>query len=74
MRCWMPRWVIFQSFADDQWSPPEPTVAAVSPATSRSWLLDVAESAYNFTAGGVAGAIGAFAVFPIDMVSREIGF
>ncbi|KAL1256029.1 hypothetical protein QQF64_014090, partial [Cirrhinus molitorella] len=39
---------------------------------SRSVLLQVAESAYRFTLGSVAGAVGATAVYPIDLVKTRM--
>ncbi|XP_026087371.1 calcium-binding mitochondrial carrier protein Aralar2 isoform X2 [Carassius auratus] len=39
---------------------------------SRSVLLQAAESAYRFTLGSVAGAMGATAVYPIDLVKTRM--
>ncbi|XP_043073727.1 calcium-binding mitochondrial carrier protein Aralar2 isoform X2 [Puntigrus tetrazona] len=39
---------------------------------SRSFLLQAAESAYRFTLGSVAGAVGATAVYPIDLVKTRM--
>ncbi|KAI4897209.1 hypothetical protein NFI96_015913 [Prochilodus magdalenae] len=39
---------------------------------SRSVLIQVAESAYRFTLGSVAGAVGATAVYPIDLVKTRM--
>uniref|UniRef100_A0A673JS99 Calcium-binding mitochondrial carrier protein Aralar2-like n=1 Tax=Sinocyclocheilus rhinocerous TaxID=307959 RepID=A0A673JS99_9TELE len=39
---------------------------------SRSVLLQAAESAYRFTLGSVAGAVGATAVYPIDLVKTRM--
>ncbi|XP_069373023.1 electrogenic aspartate/glutamate antiporter SLC25A13, mitochondrial isoform X2 [Paralichthys olivaceus] len=39
---------------------------------SRPVLVQVAESAYRFTLGSVAGAVGATAVYPIDLVKTRM--
>ncbi|XP_072532225.1 electrogenic aspartate/glutamate antiporter SLC25A13, mitochondrial [Salminus brasiliensis] len=39
---------------------------------SRSVLIQVAESAYRFSLGSVAGAVGATAVYPIDLVKTRM--
>ncbi|XP_038581281.1 calcium-binding mitochondrial carrier protein Aralar2 isoform X1 [Micropterus salmoides] len=39
---------------------------------SRPVLIQVAESAYRFTLGSVAGAVGATAVYPIDLVKTRM--
>uniref|UniRef100_A0A8C8F3E9 EF-hand domain-containing protein n=1 Tax=Oncorhynchus tshawytscha TaxID=74940 RepID=A0A8C8F3E9_ONCTS len=39
---------------------------------SRSVLLQVAESAYRFSLGSIAGATGATAVYPIDLVKTRM--
>ncbi|XP_070535510.1 LOW QUALITY PROTEIN: electrogenic aspartate/glutamate antiporter SLC25A12, mitochondrial-like [Ptychodera flava] len=41
-------------------------------AVHRSPLLAVAESAYRFLLGGIAGATGATAVYPIDLVKTRL--
>ncbi|XP_059174413.1 electrogenic aspartate/glutamate antiporter SLC25A13, mitochondrial-like isoform X3 [Physella acuta] len=40
--------------------------------TERTMLLQVAESAYRFALGAVAGATGATAVYPIDLVKTRL--
>ncbi|XP_010885386.1 calcium-binding mitochondrial carrier protein Aralar1 isoform X1 [Esox lucius] len=40
--------------------------------SSRSVLLQVAESAYRFSLGSIAGATGATAVYPIDLVKTRM--
>lgn len=37
-----------------------------------SWLTQVAQSAYNFALGSVAGAFGATVVYPIDLVKTRM--
>ncbi|XP_051992405.1 electrogenic aspartate/glutamate antiporter SLC25A13, mitochondrial-like [Xyrauchen texanus] len=39
---------------------------------SRSVMIQAAESAYRFTLGSVAGAVGATAAYPIDLVKTRI--
>uniref|UniRef100_UPI00398F320F electrogenic aspartate/glutamate antiporter SLC25A12, mitochondrial-like n=1 Tax=Pristiophorus japonicus TaxID=55135 RepID=UPI00398F320F len=41
-------------------------------ATSRPLWLQAAESAYRFTLGSIAGAVGATAVYPIDLVKTRM--
>jgi len=66
----MPRWVWKWGIeADGQWSPPATTVASTGPTTPTSALSEIAGGVYDFVQGGIAGAVGAFVVFPIDLVS-----
>ena len=41
-------------------------------ATARSFLHDVLESAHHFALGSIAGAFGAFMVYPIDLVKTRM--
>ncbi|KAI0490925.1 mitochondrial carrier domain-containing protein [Xylaria cf. heliscus] len=41
-------------------------------STAQSALMQVAESAYSFLLGSVAGAFGAFMVYPIDLVKTRM--
>ncbi|XP_019713155.1 calcium-binding mitochondrial carrier protein Aralar1-like [Hippocampus comes] len=43
-----------------------------TPESSRPIWLQVAESAYRFTLGSIAGATGATAVYPIDLVKTRM--
>uniref|UniRef100_A0A8C0ZZ71 EF-hand domain-containing protein n=1 Tax=Castor canadensis TaxID=51338 RepID=A0A8C0ZZ71_CASCN len=43
-----------------------------SPGVGRPIWLQIAESAYRFTLGSVAGAVGATAVYPIDLVKTRM--
>uniref|UniRef100_A0A8D2AFH0 Solute carrier family 25 member 12 n=1 Tax=Sciurus vulgaris TaxID=55149 RepID=A0A8D2AFH0_SCIVU len=43
-----------------------------SPGLGRPVWLQIAESAYRFTLGSVAGAVGATAVYPIDLVKTRM--
>merc|ERR1719418_41459 len=47
-------------------------VKAVSTPEERSSLMAVLESVYRFTLGSVAGAAGATAVYPIDLVKTRM--
>ncbi|XP_067852073.1 electrogenic aspartate/glutamate antiporter SLC25A13, mitochondrial [Heptranchias perlo] len=40
--------------------------------TTRSLLINVAESGYRFVLGAIAGAVGATAVYPIDLVKTRM--
>jgi hypothetical protein len=44
-------------------------VVSTTSVTPTSALADIAGGIYDFVQGGVAGAVGAFVVFPIDLVS-----
>jgi solute carrier family 25 aspartate/glutamate transporter 12/13 len=38
-------------------------------------MVDFFQSVYNFGLGGIAGGIGAFVVYPIDLVkTRSVGY
>ncbi|GFR64060.1 calcium-binding mitochondrial carrier protein Aralar1, partial [Elysia marginata] len=41
-------------------------------ATERTYLMQIAESGYRFTLGSIAGATGATAVYPIDLVKTRL--
>ncbi|XP_014665799.1 PREDICTED: calcium-binding mitochondrial carrier protein Aralar2-like [Priapulus caudatus] len=47
-------------------------VQAVSDPSERSFLIQVLENAYRFTLGAIAGAMGASAVYPIDLVKTRL--
>ncbi|WVQ62044.1 uncharacterized protein L199_000178 [Kwoniella botswanensis] len=61
----------FQALLDAKWQPPE---AAVQPqvTASRSVLSQLGQSAYGFFLGGIAGGIGAYVVYPIDLVKTRL--
>merc|ERR1712142_903192 len=45
---------------------------AVSSPEDRGVLVQILESAYRFTLGSIAGATGATAVYPIDLVKTRM--
>ncbi|KAL6715916.1 mitochondrial aspartate-glutamate transporter agc1 [Lecanora helva] len=47
-------------------------VANKAMSTTRRWLHNVLESAHHFALGSVAGAFGAFMVYPIDLVKTRM--
>ncbi|KAI1262459.1 mitochondrial carrier domain-containing protein [Xylariaceae sp. FL1019] len=67
----------FAKVLDPQWTSrgvSDDSVAAANKAktTTQSALLKVAESAYGFVLGSLAGAFGAFMVYPIDLVKTRM--
>ncbi|XAO23161.1 hypothetical protein I312_101939 [Cryptococcus bacillisporus CA1280] len=62
----------FQALLDAKWQPPE-TAGTKQPSTiSGGFLAEAAQSTYNFIQGGIAGGIGAYAVYPIDLVKTRL--
>lgn len=51
---------------------PLPTIAQKRVAGSESFLHDIAISAHHFALGSIAGAFGAFMVYPIDLVKTRM--
>ncbi|CAG0896587.1 unnamed protein product [Darwinula stevensoni] len=47
-------------------------VKAVSSPDERGIMIEILESAYRFTLGSFAGAVGATAVYPIDLVKTRL--
>lgn len=68
----------FAKVLDPSWRSPafddDPSRAAVMKAKSRTagFFSQVLESGYNFALGSVAGAFGAFMVYPIDLVKTRM--
>lgn len=66
----------FAKVLDPSWrSPmydPEPAASAKPTVAGGSALTRVLESSYNFALGSVAGAFGAFMVYPIDLVKTRL--
>ncbi|GFZ43677.1 Aspartate-glutamate carrier 1 [Saitozyma sp. JCM 24511] len=61
----------FQALLDAKWQPPHIAVAPET-TTKGSFLGELAQSTYNFIQGGIAGGLGAFAVYPIDLVKTRL--
>lgn len=59
----------FAQLLDPRWKAPGDLVEPVKPEVSKtaSFVSGLAQSAYNFVQGGVAGALGATIVYPIDL-------
>lgn len=47
-------------------------IKAVSSPEDRSLLIQILENTYRFTLGSIAGAVGASAVYPIDLVKTRM--
>ncbi|XP_077290947.1 calcium-binding mitochondrial carrier protein aralar1 isoform X2 [Arctopsyche grandis] len=47
-------------------------IKAVSSPEERSFFIQILESVYRFTLGSIAGAVGASAVYPIDLVKTRM--
>ena len=65
----------FDALLDPKWQAPqlaEPEEgAAVAAAVATGMFATFAKSAYGFMLGGIAGATGATAVYPIDLVKTR---
>ncbi|ORX36058.1 putative mitochondrial inner membrane protein [Kockovaella imperatae] len=60
----------FQALLDAKWQPPE---VSITPEVKEGGLLEeIGRSTYNFVQGGIAGGIGAYAVYPIDLVKTRL--
>jgi solute carrier family 25 aspartate/glutamate transporter 12/13 len=64
----------FAKVLDASWQVPEitPNPGAEAFETSRNFMQDVLESAHHFALGSIAGAFGAFMVYPIDLVKTRM--
>ena len=47
-------------------------IKAVESPSDRGFFIQILESVYRFTLGSVAGAMGATAVYPIDLVKTRM--
>lgn len=65
-------WVSGPSGYEQPFQNPLPTVAQRRVAGSESWVHDVLISMHHFALGSVAGAFGAFMVYPIDLVKTRM--
>ncbi|ORY32278.1 putative mitochondrial inner membrane protein [Naematelia encephala] len=61
----------FQALLDAKWQPPQQTFQAEK-KVSGTFLQEFANSVYNFVQGGIAGGIGAYVVYPIDLVKTRL--
>ncbi|KAL0252547.1 hypothetical protein I308_101939 [Cryptococcus tetragattii IND107] len=62
----------FQALLDAKWQPPETAGTKLPSTISGGFLAEAAQSTYNFIQGGIAGGIGAYAVYPIDLVKTRL--
>nr|ODN87653.1 solute carrier family 25 (mitochondrial aspartate/glutamate transporter), member 12/13 [Cryptococcus depauperatus CBS 7855] len=62
----------FQALLDAKWQPPDVALIHEKTLKSGGFLAEMAQSTYNFIQGGVAGGIGAYAVYPIDLVKTRL--
>ncbi|KAF7722920.1 mitochondrial aspartate-glutamate transporter agc1 [Apophysomyces ossiformis] len=66
----------FAKILDPRWRKPEPQPQAEAPeltqAAKGGFLWGFIENAYAFTLGSIAGAVGATAVYPIDLVKTRL--
>jgi solute carrier family 25 aspartate/glutamate transporter 12/13 len=65
-------WNDFRQLISPTWERPEDVHVGTEVIPGRGALQDLLHSAYNFALGGVAGAIGATAVYPIDLVKTRM--
>ncbi|KAL8286743.1 hypothetical protein RQP46_004271 [Phenoliferia psychrophenolica] len=59
----------FAQLLDPKWGPPK---AVEKPSGKGSFLHEFGKSAYYFGLGGIAGALGATTVYPIDLVKTRM--
>ncbi|KAG2227086.1 hypothetical protein INT45_003816 [Circinella minor] len=67
----------FGKILDPRWTHPEsepavPVVDTEKVNKKGSLLFEIAENAYSFVLGSIAGAVGATAVYPIDLVKTRM--
>lgn len=62
----------FARLLDPRWKAPHEEVETKAVSTGASLLNSFLQSAYNFLQGGIAGALGATIVYPIDMVKTRM--
>jgi solute carrier family 25 aspartate/glutamate transporter 12/13 len=61
----------FNSLLNAKWQPPVDILPQAA-APKQSVLTQLGQSTYSFVQGGIAGGIGAFAVYPIDLVKTRL--
>ncbi|GAA5910958.1 hypothetical protein JCM5296_005674 [Sporobolomyces johnsonii] len=62
----------FNQLLDPKWGPPQPEMAVTKGKRKGGTLHEVGKSAYYFGLGGIAGALGATAVYPIDLTKTRM--
>lgn len=64
----------FQSLLDAKWNPPTELLApeGTELVKNRSVVNRVGQGVYSFVLGGIAGGVGAFTVYPIDLVKTRL--
>lgn len=67
-----PSWQNTYTWGDEDSSSAGATRKGQKKAKAKTILHDVLESAYHFVLGGIAGAFGAFMVYPIDLVKTRM--
>ena len=67
-----PSWQNTYTWDDDDSSSASANGKGQKKAKAKTILHDVLESAYHFILGGIAGAFGAFMVYPIDLVKTRM--
>lgn len=60
----------FGALINPIWERPEEITVGSEVPQGKTFLQDLARSAYNFGLGGIAGGLGATAVYPIDLTSK----
>ncbi|ORY72748.1 mitochondrial inner membrane protein [Leucosporidium creatinivorum] len=61
----------FAQLLDPKWGPPKEVIHA-EPTKTGSFLHETGKSSYYFFLGGIAGALGATTVYPIDLVKTRM--
>jgi solute carrier family 25 aspartate/glutamate transporter 12/13 len=66
-------WLMILAVSSKQWTSPQQRISIDSSPSvdSKGFMDDFFHSVYNFGLGGIAGGIGAFAVYPIDLVKTR---
>ncbi|GAA5862906.1 hypothetical protein JCM1840_002322 [Sporobolomyces johnsonii] len=62
----------FNQLLDPKWGPPQPEVAVTKGKRKGGTMHEIGKSAYYFGLGGIAGALGATAVYPIDLTKTRM--
>ncbi|BGO96854.1 mitochondrial aspartate-glutamate transporter agc1 [Rhodotorula toruloides] len=62
----------FGSLLDAKWGPPRPAGESKGKKATGTALHEIGKSAYYFGLGGIAGGLGATAVYPIDLTKTRM--